>query len=50
MEIVRFIAVVAVMLPADLFTASVEGQEVFLSARTLEDPCEGGGFNPTPVG
>ena len=46
---VRFIAAVAVVLSVALFTTAVEGQRFFPSARTLEEPCEGGGYNPTPV-
>ncbi len=49
MTSVRFIAAVAVVLSVALFTTAVEGQRFFPSARTLEEPCEGGGYNPTPV-
>ena len=44
-----FITAVAAVLSAALLTIAAEGQSFFALARTLEDPCEGGGYNPTPV-
>ena len=46
---IRSVAAVAVVLSAALFTNGVKAHGFFAPVRTLEETCEGGGHNPTPV-